>query len=133
MHTQIVNKYTNRQTIFFGGGGEVLVYQGSKPCKRGLLFFILFVRLVIFAVKKTQLIFFIKKKDQIDVHLCSILKSCKLLTSQCLSLTSPYVIVFLLLIGQFFYCSFTKKKIISKCLLYILILINVTYHSLVLP
>lgn len=98
MHTQIVNKYTNRQTIFF----KVLVYQGSKPCKRGLLFFILFVRLFIFAVKKNANDFFIKKKDQIDVHLCSILKSCKLLTSQCLSLTSPYVIVFLLLIGQFF-------------------------------
>lgn len=97
---EIVNKYTNRQTIFFFG--KVLVYQGSKPCKRGLLFFILFVRLFIFAVKKNANDFFIKKKDQIDVHLCSILKSCKLLTSQCLSLTSPYVIVFLLLIGQFF-------------------------------
>lgn len=59
MITQIVNKYTNRQTIFFF---KILVYQGSKPCKRGLLFLTLFVRLFIFAVKKNTYDFFKKIK-----------------------------------------------------------------------
>lgn len=64
----LINTLTGKRFFFL----KILVYQGSKPCKRGLLFLTRFVRLFIFAVKKNTYDFF--KKNQIDVHLCCILK-----------------------------------------------------------